>query len=662
MENIRTVPDSVKNDYHSFIKWCLKNGIREVGHSVAPLASTKLRCKPINIEEFGRKTFENGSELDGSSFATGGGRVVHRSMVMAKPDFEGKWFVLPDPVRNGTLYIMSNMESPEGAAICARKPLESAALCLEKSIDRLMSVAGLPERHPDERYNLMVGYEKEFFIVPVEASSRPDIRYLGQTVTGGPGPINQNLRGVYLTIPRRNEEDLLSDIVGDLAAVGITAVQKHLEVGQTGNEIRGRQCEIVLKYSESVEATDNDLIARQVIEDACQRHGFKSLIGSKPFTDDSMGSGINGSGKHTNISIAKYNRASCEITENLFESGSFKPTEGYEGISLIGAAVLAAMGRAWQILDASISSRGNDMRRRPGYEAPVYLSAFIGSASEFRDSFSKDRNRSVSIGLTESKLEWRTPGANTTMYYPLAFLSLAISEVIDEITENSKRIIGEGGTMQDAVNSEYARLRRETDHFVVSEDVYELSKEEAEERFRCRVPMNTPDALTAFDSEENTAFLTRSGVFTEEMLKAFKMVQLENYIQRVIAEAMILSRMSKELSNRTFACGIMNIPSDELGAMDQRLALRKRHLGRLNAELMDLVDSSYARDGEGSEASGDLDSLVKSLRESKDAERAAETITTDLLPMMSRIRGIYEKMVDLMGGSEEVHNKGLYRP
>ena len=52
MENNHIVPDNVKSDYHTFIKWCIKNNIKEIGHTVAPLASSKLRCKPINIEEF----------------------------------------------------------------------------------------------------------------------------------------------------------------------------------------------------------------------------------------------------------------------------------------------------------------------------------------------------------------------------------------------------------------------------------------------------------------------------------------------------------------------------------------------------------------------------------------------------------------------------------
>ena len=656
MEKVYTAPDNIKNDYNLFIKWCLQNNIKEVGHAVAPLASSKLRCKPVNIEEFSKKLFENGSELDGSSFSTGGGRVVHRSMVMAKPDSEGRWFVLPDEIRKSTLFIMSDMESPQGSAMCARKPLADSVRYLENSLDRLIKAAGGEKRLPIERYALTVGYEKEFFIVPKDQSSRTDIKYLGQTITGGPGPINQNLRGVYLTIPKRDEEALLSDIVTDLAKLGITAVQKHLEVGQTGNEIRGRQCEIVLKYSDAITATDNDLIARQIIEDACDRHGFKALFGSKPFTDDTEGEGINGSGKHTNLSLGRYNLASKEFTENFFESKLFYPSAAGENISLIGIAMLAAMGRKWQVLDASISSRGNDQRRRPGFEAPVYLSAFIGNTSEFRDSLAQDRNRSVSIGISGDKLEWRTPGANTPMYYPLAFLSLAIAEVLDEITLNIEASKKSSKTIQEAIDLEYARLRQETDYFVVSEDDYELSQQEAEERFRCKVPKNTPDALKIFDEQEKIDFLIKSGIFTEEMVKAFKMVQLETYVQRVIAEAMVLSDMAKALGNKTFQSSIMKMNVLELNDMDPRLEQRKKNLGKLNAELLICADSSYI-DGEESEdktKAKDLSGLVRRIKNINNAEEAACVITEDLLQAMYKTRKIYEKMVDLMGGSEEV--------
>ena len=651
MENNHIVPDNVKSDYHTFIKWCLQNNIKEIGHTVAPLASSKLRCKPINIEEFSEKIFEEGSELDGSSFSTGGGRVVHRAKVIAKPNKNGKWFVFPDPIRESSLFIMSDMESPQGYAMCARKPLTEAVEYLEKSLDGLMSASGFPKRHPNEKYTLTVGYEKEFFIVPKESESRPDIRYLGQTVAGGYGAINQNLRGVYLTIPKRNEEALLADIVKDLAKVGITAVQKHLEVGQTGNELKGRQCEIVLKYADAVNATDNDLISRQIIEDACDRHGFRALIGSKSFTDDTNGSGINGSGKHTNLSIGKFDSTTKELTENFFETKEFCPTTYHENISVIGLALLAAMGRIWQVLDASISSRGNDMRRRPGFEAPIYLSAFIGNTSEYRDSVSQDRNRSVSIGLSGNKLELRTPGANTVMYYPLAFLSIGVAQVIDEITEAVKKIIANGGTLQEAIDSEYKRLREEVDHFIVSENVYELSKEEAEKRFGCRVPANTPDALTIFDDKEATAFLVKSGIFTEETVKAFKMVQLEQYVQRVIAEAITLANMAKSLSNKTFKSSIMQIAPSSLAEIDPRLKKRQSYLGHLNAELIDLADASYTEDNENRK---DLAYLIKSIKGIKDTEKSAEKTTEELLPLMEKTRKVYEKMVEIMGGSEEV--------
>jgi glutamine synthetase len=646
------VPRDAKENFHAFMEWCLRMGIKEVGHTVAPILSSKLRAKPISIKEFDRETFEQGSELDGSSFATGGGRVVNRSKVLAVPDLESKWFVFPDHDRKGTLYILAEMITPEGIAMDGRKPLKMAQKVLEETLKELCSSLGLDCPREGEKYTLISGFEKEFFIIPRHVEEeRPDLKYLGMTVVGEPGPINQNLQGVYLTIPKLSEEALLGDIVREMAAVGITVTQNHLEVGQTGNELQGRQCEIVLKYAPALQAADNELIARQILEDVCHRHGYRALIGSKSFTESSKGEGINGSGKHTNISVVKYDSATGQITDNLLSIKELKPDPS-SPVNLIGLAMVAAMGRHWQVYDASIASRGNELRRRPGYEAPVYLSAFIGSTAEFRDSLSQDRNRSVSIGISGNKLEWRAPGANVAMYYPLAFLALGIAEVIREVTAALKGQIEKGAPLQEAVVAEYKRLREEIDYFIVDEDVYELSKEEAEKRFGYRAPENTPEALVILDEQKKIEFLINDGVFNEEMIQAFKQVQMENYVERVKAEAIIMAQMSNVLCNKVFRSTLMQIQPAHLKDVEPRLRERQAQLGALNADLLMKVDGRCTP--EGKESCNNLRGLLAELRKISSVDEAAQKVVKELLPLMAEVRALYEDIVTLIGGSEEV--------
>ncbi|MDQ7826631.1 MAG: hypothetical protein RDV48_27760 [Candidatus Eremiobacteraeota bacterium] len=647
------VPPQAKQDYEHFIEWCLHKGITEIGHTVAPMISSKLRAKPVNIKEFDKKLFLEGAELDGSSFATGGGRVVHRSKVLAVPDTESKWFTFPDSLRRGTLYILSEMITPEGIPMGGRKPLRLASKVLEEALSELMTTLNVSPPASHERYSLITGFEKEFFVMPKDAThQRSDLKYLGQTVVGGPGPINQNLQGVYLTIPKRKEEALLNDIVKDLAHVGITAVQKHMEVGQTGDELKGRQCEIVLKYAPALNAADNELIARQVIEDVCERHGYRALIGSKSFTESAGGAGINGSGKHTNMSLVKYDMLTREIKENLLSLQGLAP-DAHSPVNLIGLAMVAAMGRHWHVYDAAIASRGNDLRRRPGYEAPVYLSAFLGSTSEFRDSLQQDRNRSVSLGLSGNKLEWRAPGANTSMYIPLAFVCLGIAEVVKEINRAVKKSVKGGKSTTAAINDEFARLRKEINYFVIDEDVYELSKEDAEKRFGYKAPENTPEALEILDQKKKIGFLIEDGVFTEEMVKAFKMVQIENYVERVKAEAIVLSQMAKVLSNKVFRSALMAIPPGNLKEIEPRLRERQRHLGALNAELLMLIDCSYV-EGRKDQRCKDLRTMLQEMKDKHDADELANIAANEILPLMARMRGLYEEIVDIIGGSEEV--------
>lgn len=645
------VPHEVRQDYGKFMEWCAQNGIKEIGHTVAPMTSSLLRAKPVNIKEFDQELFTRGSELDGSSIATGGGRVVHRSRVQAVPDPQSKWFTFPDPVRRNSLYILSEMTTPEGIPIGGRKPLRMTSVQLEKTLLSLCRTLSLKPPAISEKLAMISGFEKEFFIVPKEtADARSDLKYLGMTVVGGPGPIHQNLQGVYATVPKIKEEALLDEIVRDCASVGITVVQKHMEVGQTGNELNGRQCEIVLKYAPALNAADNELITRQIIDDVCERHGYRALLGSKPFTEDSRGEGINGSGKHTNVSLVKFDVASGKIIENLLSIKDLSPDEK-SPVNIFGLAMVAALGRHWSVYDASIASRSNELRRKPGYEAPVYLTAFMGSTAEFRDSLVQDRNRSVSIGISGDKLEWRAPGANTSMYYPLAFLQLGIDEVLMEINESLMSGMKNGMSLKEALAKEYERLRAEIDYFVVDEDVYELSKDEAQSRFMYRAPENTYEAIQSLDDHAAVAFLLKGNVFTEEMIKSFKMVQAENYVARVRAEAIVLSQMCNVMSNKVFKSNIMHIPPHHLAEIEPRLRERQVHLGMLNANLLARVNGSCISPGDQGR---DLHCLLDILRGMKDAEEMARLIITEFLPLIQEIRAVYEEIVDIIGGSQVI--------
>jgi glutamine synthetase len=415
----------------------------------------------------------------------------------------------------------------------------------------------------------------------------------------------------------------------------------------------GRQCEVVLKYAPALEAADNELLARQVIEDVCSRHGFRALIGSKSFTESSRGEGINGSGKHTNLSLVRYQRETGEALENLLKLEEFRDGSS-STVNLFGLILLAAIGRHWEVFDSALASRGNDLRRVPGFEAPVYLSAFLGSTAEFRDSLSQDRNRSVSLGLSGDKLEWRTPGANTPMHYPLAFLTMAIIEVVRETCRRVEQGLKDGRKRKDLVLAEARRLREEINYFVVDEDVFEIPPDEARTRFGKRIVHNTPEALEALRDLEGIKFLLHDDVFTREMIDSFSAVQMENYAARVIAEAQVLASIAKVLSNRVFRSPLMQIRPKDLDRVEQCLRLRQQYLGKLNAELLKKIDSFCV---EGGECDGceDLMRVLDQARKAPSIEDQARLCVDRILPLMKEVRRIYEDIEEILGGAEEAN-------
>ena len=95
----------------------------------------------------------------------------------------------------------------------------------------------------------------------------------------------------------------------------------------------------------------------------------------------------------------------------------------------------------------------------------------------------------------------------------------------------------------------------------------------------------------------------------------------------------------------------MQITPSSLAEIDPRLKKRQSYLGHLNAELIDLADASYTEDNENR---NDLAYLIKAIKSIKDTEKSATKTTEELLPLMEKTRKVYEKMVEIMGGSEEV--------
>jgi glutamine synthetase type III len=203
------------------------------------------------------------------------------------------------------------------------------------------------------------------------------------------------------------------------------------------------------------------------------------------------------------------------------------------------------------------------------------------------------------------------------------------------------------------VLGECKRLRDEIDYFVVDEDVYELGREDAERRFGYRAPENTFEAIQILDDRKNIEFLIQGGVFTEEMIRAFKMVQLENYVERVRAEARVTSHMAKVLGNKVLRSPLMSIPPHHLAEIEQRLRERQIYLGKLSADLIMKIDGSTLCDEKASNGE-DIRGLLVCMRKMDNYDEMALLVVSRLLPLLAGIRFIYEEIVEIIGGSEEV--------
>ena len=276
--------------------------------------------------------------------------------------------------------------------------------------------------------------------------------------------------GYFPTPPHDSLHDLRTDIVLEMAKVGIPIEVHHHEVATAG------QCEITMRYDELLTVTDRLMWYRYIVKNVARQNNKVATFMPKPLFGD------NGSGMHTHQSLWK------DGTNLFFDKDGYALTSE---TARFYAGGLLKHGRA---LMAFCAPTTNSYKRLvPGFEAPVNL---VYSA----------RNRSAAIRIPmytdnpESKrLEFRPPDNSCNPY-------LAFSAMLMAGLDGIQNKIDPGEPLD--------------------RNTYELSAEE-EAQLRT-VPGSLEEALDAL--EEDSEFLLKGDVFTQDVLDVwieFKRQQIE---------------------------------------------------------------------------------------------------------------------------------------
>jgi glutamine synthetase len=411
-------------------------------------------------------SFTEGVPFDGSSIR--GWKAINESDMAMVPDPNTAWI---DPfMAEPTLSLICSIQEPRTGEPYSRCPRVIA----QKAVDYLKST-GLGNE-------AFFGPEAEFFVfedVRFDQTENKGYYYVdtaegrwnsGREEAGGNlGYKPRYKEGYFPVAPTDTLQDIRTEMLLTMAKCGVPIEKHHHEVATGG------QCELGFRFASLISAADYLMTYKYVIKNVGKKYGKTVTFMPKPLFND------NGSGMHTHQSIWKDGQP-------LFWG------DGYADLSQMALHYIGGLLKHAPALLAFTNPTTNSYKRLvPGFEAPVNLAYSQG-------------NRSASIRIPLSgtnpkakRLEFRCPDATSNPY--LAFAAMLCAGI-----DGIKNQIHPGEPLD--------------------KDIYDLSPEELS-----KVP-STPGSLElALKAlEDDHAFLTAGGVFTEDLINTWITYKLDNEV------------------------------------------------------------------------------------------------------------------------------------
>jgi glutamine synthetase len=324
-----------------------------------------------------------------------------------------------------------------------------------------------------------VGPESEFFVFD-SVSYDMQVNHASYEVDSAEGHWNSGKPGLGYTLrpkegyfppsPSDTLHDMRTEMVLTLERLGIPCEFHHHEVATGG------QCEIDMKFGSLLRMADQVMTYKYVVKNVANRYGKSATFMPKPLFGD------NGSGMH------------CH--QSLWKNGStlMAQPDGYAGLSELARHYVGGLLAHAPALLAFCAPTTNSYRRLvPGYEAPVNL-------------VYSQRNRSACIRIPmysqspkAKRIEFRCPDPTANPY-------LAFSAMLMAGLDGIERGLDPGAP------ADY--------------DLFEESHADI-----AQVPGSLAETLDALEADH--AFLTKGGVFSEELIHTWISWKRENEVDVV---------------------------------------------------------------------------------------------------------------------------------
>jgi len=548
----RSIADQVASGMKA---WSMNLGATHFTHWFQPLTGATAEKHDAFFEPIeGGLAIENfsGSNLiqqepDASSFPSGGIRNT----------FEARGYTAWDPtspafVINGTLCIPTIFVSYTGEALDYKTPLLKALHALDKSATEVC-------QYFDKnitKVSATLGWEQEYFLIDTALyHARPDLEMTGRTLFGHSPAKGQQLEDHYFGSISARVTAYMRHFEEECLRLGIPIRTRH-------NEVAPNQFECAPIFEEANLAIDHNQLLMDVMIKVARRHHFRVLFHEKPF------SGINGSGKHNNWSMA------TNTGKNLLSPGK-TPKNNLMFLTFFINTLKAVHDYA-DLLRASIASAGNDHRLGANEAPPAIISAFIGTQlssillelekkvktgkmtpdekTELKLKIGRipeilldntDRNRTSPFAFTGNKFELRAVGSSANCASAMTVINTIVAQQLKEFKVDVDQMIEKKGLGKDEAIFQVLRKYISASKNIIFEGngysdewVVEAEKRGLKNR------KTTPEALEGFIAESSVKVFELNDVLTKRELHARYDIQLEAYSKKIQIESRVMGDLA----------------------------------------------------------------------------------------------------------------------
>ena len=471
-------------------------------------------------------------QTDGSSVVLPNIATLNNAKVDMIADLDCNWFVdynydNIDPSTNkpvGTLRIpcfLYHDNKPVDSRFILKSSVETFQKNLLEEFNKNPNLLATYDISVDdlEDINLTSATELEFWV-----KTPNDVALIEELST------SQVLQEQYWTRTKGNVRTALEQSLLYMDEYGFEPEMGHKEVGGVKAKLTSsgqfdhimEQLEIDWKFSDAMQAADNELFIRTLVKETFRRNGLEVTFLAKPI------SGVAGSGEHTHLSLSLKLKDGRII--NLFN-----PTKNHF-LSKIGYGSIMGILKNYEVMNPFISATTDSLKRlKPGFEAPVCIVTSLGQSPEV-----PSRNRTILAGLIRdphnplaTRFELRSPNPFTNTYLCIASSYMAMLDGIKYALENNK-------TEDDLLAELSKKPGEEADYLEKSrayrseEDVFEDFTDSQRNEYFGVAPATVFENLSAFDKyPEKVEVLKVNSVFTDKLINSFKMATTKRWTTEI---------------------------------------------------------------------------------------------------------------------------------